>query len=172
MTEARAILASPLGPLELCGTDAGLHRAQFLDPDPAALPVPPTPPAQVAGCLREAHAQVRAYFGRELREFTLLTAVTTGTVFQRHVWAALPGVAYGRTASYLALAQLLGNPGAVRAVGAANGQNPLGIIWPCHRIIGAGGQLTGYAGGLARKRWLLDFEQLGLFPPVWLAGNQ
>ncbi|MBT9392009.1 methylated-DNA--[protein]-cysteine S-methyltransferase [Hymenobacter sp. NST-14] len=142
--------------LALRGTEAGLCAVQFQPADAAS---PATPPAQVAGCLREAYRQLQAYFGRELREFTVATHVTAGTEFQRQVWAALPGVGYGTTASYLDLARQLGNAGAVRAVGAANGQNPLAIIWPCHRIIGAGGQLTGYAGGLPRKKWLLELEQ-------------
>lgn len=160
MTDARAILATPLGPLELQGTEAGLRAAGFVHPLPdTAHPLAETPTQQVPECLREAHAQLRAYFGRELQHFTLATDVVAGTGFQQLVWAALPAVGYGRTASYLEVARQLGNPGAVRAVGAANGQNPLTIIWPCHRIIGTAGQLTGYAGGLARKRWLLEFER-------------
>jgi methylated-DNA-[protein]-cysteine S-methyltransferase len=127
-----------------------------LDDNPA--PTETLPPA-VPTCLREAYHQLRAYFGRELRDFALTYAVIHGTDFQRRVWATLPSVGFGRTASYLDLARLLGNPAAVRAVGAANGQNPLAIVWPCHRIIGAGGQLTGYAGGLPRKKWLLEFER-------------
>ncbi|SHL39548.1 methylated-DNA--[protein]-cysteine S-methyltransferase [Hymenobacter psychrotolerans] len=154
MTEAVAFLASPLGPLRLRGTDAGLCAVEFLNEEAAE-----TPSALVPASLREAHRQLRAYFGRELRDFTLTYDVQQGTDFQRRVWTALPGVGFGRTASYLDLARQLGNPAAVRAVGAANGQNPLAIVWPCHRIIGAGGQLTGYAGGLPRKKWLLEFEQ-------------
>jgi methylated-DNA-[protein]-cysteine S-methyltransferase len=121
----------------------------------------------VPECLREAHQQVAAYFNRELRDFQLTYEVTQGTEFQRRVWAALLGVGFGRTTSYLDLARQLGNPGAVRAVGAANGQNPLGLVWPCHRIIGAGGQLTGYAGGLWRKKWLLEFEQPTAQTSLW-----
>ncbi|RSK50833.1 methylated-DNA--[protein]-cysteine S-methyltransferase [Hymenobacter rigui] len=160
MSEATAVLPSPLGALELRGTDAGLRSVQFMqEPRVAGLHSSGTPQTQVADCLREAWLQLQAYFGRELQEFSLPTDIITGTGFQQLVWAALPLVAYGRTASYLDIARQLGSPGAVRAVGAANGQNPLAIIWPCHRIIGANGQLTGYAGGLSRKRWLLDFER-------------
>ncbi|MFD2785748.1 methylated-DNA--[protein]-cysteine S-methyltransferase [Hymenobacter rubripertinctus] len=160
MSDASAYLPSVLGLLELRGTEAGLHSVRFLPAaDPDCGSVPATVPAQVAGCLRESYRQLQAYFGRELREFSVATHVTAGTDFQRQVWAALPAVGYGTTASYLELARQLGNPGAVRAVGAANGHNPLAIIWPCHRIIGAGGQLTGYAGGLARKKWLLELER-------------
>ena len=151
---AHTYLTSPLGTVNLRGTNAGLTAVQFLDQTQ-----PETPPSAVPECLREAHRQLRAYFSRELRDFTLIYDVAQGTEFQRRVWAALPGVGFGRTASYLDLARRMGAPGAVRAVGAANGQNPLGLVWPCHRIIGANGQLTGYAGGLWRKKWLLDFEQ-------------
>ena len=152
---AFAILASPLGPMALTGSELGLSNLCFLD-DAA---VPTTPLAAAPACLREAYRQLHAYFGRELRAFDLLCAPTSGTAFQRQVWTALIGVGYGRTASYLDVARLLHNPKAIRAVGAANGQNPLAIVWPCHRIIGADGSLTGYAGGLHRKKWLLEFEQ-------------
>jgi len=152
---ATAYLYSPLGMLALTGSEAGLHAVRFLDHYAPA----PTAPAAVPGCLQAAYEQLRAYFGRELREFRLPCAPPTGTVFQRQVWAALPGIGHGRTASYLDLARLLDNPKSVRAVGAANGQNPLPIVWPCHRVVGADGSLTGYAGGLLRKRWLLAFEQ-------------
>ena len=154
-----AYLYSPLGLVELRGSEAGLHAVRFLDKSADNAAVAPTPVAALPGCLVEAYRQVQAYFRRELREFTVVCAPETGTAFQRQVWAALPGVAYGRTASYLDLARQLANHRAVRAVGAANGKNPLALVWPCHRIIGADGSLTGYAGGLLRKRWLLDFEQ-------------
>lgn len=153
---ALAHLYSPIGMLELRGSEAGLHAVRFLDKGDA---VAPTAPAALATCLREAHRQLHAYFGRELRDFSVPCAPEVGTAFQRQVWAALPGVSYGRTASYLDLARQLQNDKAVRAIGAANGQNPLALVWPCHRIIGADGSLTGYAGGLLRKRWLLAFEQ-------------
>lgn len=151
---ATAILLTPLGPLVLTGSDAGLCAVTFLDESAAA-----TAPAAVPECLRAAHQQLRAYFGRELRVFDLTYATTFGTDFQRQVWAALLGIGYGRTASYLDVARGLNNPKAVRAVGAANGQNPLALVWPCHRIIGSDGSLTGYAGGMTRKKWLLEFEQ-------------
>ena len=152
---AVATLATPLGPLALTGSDVGLSAVTFLDDATVAA----TPPAAVPACLREAHRQLTAYFGRELREFNLTYTPTFGTDFQRQVWQALLGIGYGRTASYLDVAKLLHNPKSVRAVGAANGQNPLAIVWPCHRIIGADGSLTGYAGGMHRKKWLLEFEQ-------------
>jgi methylated-DNA-[protein]-cysteine S-methyltransferase len=153
--QALAYLYSPLGMLALSGSDAGLHTVRFLDHEAAA----PTAPAEVATCLQEPVRQLSAYFGGELREFNLTCVPTTGTAFQRQVWAALASIAHGRTASYLDIARLLNNPLSVRAVGAANGQNPLAIVWPCHRVVGADGSLTGYAGGLVRKQWLLDFER-------------
>jgi methylated-DNA-[protein]-cysteine S-methyltransferase len=153
--EALAHLYSPIGMLALRGSDTGLHAVQFLDRD---VP-PPTAPADVPACLQEPVRQLSAYFNRELRDFDLVCAPLVGTEFQRQVWAALVGIGHGRTASYLDVAKLLNNPKSVRAVGAANGQNPLAIVWPCHRVIGASGALTGYAGGLVRKQWLLAFEQ-------------
>jgi methylated-DNA-[protein]-cysteine S-methyltransferase len=154
-TLAYAYLYTPLGMLSLSGSDAGLHAVRFLDREASA----PTAPAALATCLQEPYYQLKAYFGGELREFNLTCAPLVGTEFQRQVWAALADVAHGRTASYLDIAKRLNNPKSVRAVGAANGQNPLTIVWPCHRIIGANGALTGYAGGLVRKQWLLAFEQ-------------
>jgi len=157
-----ATLLTPLGPLALTGSEAGLSAVSFLDEAAAA-----TTAAAVPVCLREAHQQLRAWFGRELREFNLTYAPPSGTDFQRQVWQALLGIGYGRTTSYLDVAKVLNNPKSVRAVGAANGQNPLAIVWPCHRVIGADGSLTGYAGGMHRKKWLLAFEQptrqVGLF---------
>ena len=155
MTSAAAILPSPLGPLALTGSDAGLSAVTFLDD----ATTPATALAAVPECLRAAHEQLQAYFGQELRAFNLTYAPAVGTDFQRQVWTALLGINYGRTASYLDVAKLLNNPKSVRAVGAANGQNPLAIVWPCHRVIGADGSLTGYAGGMHRKKWLLEFEQ-------------
>ena len=151
---ASATLITPLGPLALTGSEAGLCAVTFLNEAVAA-----STAAAVPECLRPAHEQLRAYFGRELRNFDLTYAPAFGTEFQRQVWLALTGIGYGRTASYLDVAKLLNNPKSVRAVGAANGQNPLAIVWPCHRIIGADGSLTGYAGGMHRKKWLLEFEQ-------------
>jgi len=151
---AVAYLASPVGLLELRGTEVGLSAVLFREEGEGSV----TPLEMLPACLREAERQLCAYFGRELRTFNLAYDLHQGTEFQRRVWATLPAIGYGRTASYLDLARQLGDPKAVRAVGAANGQNPMAIVWPCHRIIGASGQLTGYAGGLARKKWLLTFE--------------
>jgi methylated-DNA-[protein]-cysteine S-methyltransferase len=105
----------------------------------------------------EATEQLRAYLAGELKEFSLELRLT-GTPFQCSVWEQLRLIPYGETRSYGELADALGNPGASRAVGLANGKNPIGIIVPCHRVVGANGGLTGYGGGLDRKKRLLDFE--------------
>jgi methylated-DNA-[protein]-cysteine S-methyltransferase len=106
----------------------------------------------------KARQALEAYFGGALTAIDKLRVQTGGTDFQRGVWAALREIPAGQVTSYGRLAERLGRPKAVRAVGLANGANPVGIIVPCHRVIGAGGALTGYGGGLARKRWLLDHE--------------
>ena len=100
-----------------------------------------------------------SYFDGDLTALKTVATATGGTDFQRRVWAALRAIPAGSTLTYGALAKALGNPAASRAVGLANGANPIGIIVPCHRVIGANGKLTGYGGGLDRKRWLLDHEQ-------------
>ncbi len=106
---------------------------------------------------RTAIEQLDAYFSGELRNFDLSLA-PHGTEFQRTVWRALLDIPFGRTETYGALARRIGSPRAPRAVGLANGHNPIGIIVPCHRVIGADGSLTGYGGGIERKRWLLAHE--------------
>jgi methylated-DNA-[protein]-cysteine S-methyltransferase len=112
-------------------------------------------PGRAPDALRNA---VAAYFSGDLTALDAVTLGTRGTDFQREVWAALRTIPAGETWSYGRLAQAIGRPKAVRAAGLANGQNPVAIIVPCHRVIGANGTLTGYAGGLERKRWLLAHE--------------
>ena len=113
--------------------------------------------------LVEARRQLTAYFARELKEFDL-PLDPGGTAFQQRVWQQLQLIGYGETASYGEIAARLGmNRGASRAVGAANGRNPIGIVIPCHRVVGAAGSMSGYAGGVERKRLLLDLEQSALF---------
>lgn len=115
-------------------------------------------PATPNALSRETRQQLAAYFAGKLTRFDLpLNA--TGTAFQQQVWAALCDIPYGETRSYGQLANAINKPKAVRAVGAANGRNPISIIVPCHRVIGANGTLTGYAGGLSRKAWLLELEK-------------
>jgi methylated-DNA-[protein]-cysteine S-methyltransferase len=117
--------------------------------------------------LRQAAEQLRAYFAGELQVFKL-TLDMQGTGFQKRVWDALLHIPYGETRSYSFVANHIGAPKAVRAVGAANGRNPIPIVVPCHRVIGAGGSLVGYGGGLPLKRFLLDLEarHSNLFQPV------
>ncbi len=102
--------------------------------------------------------RIDAYFSGDLAQLDAIECATGGTDFQRRVWAALREIPVGQTTSYGALAARIGSPRAVRAVGLANGANPIGVVVPCHRVIGANGHLTGYGGGLDRKRWLLRHE--------------
>jgi len=106
-------------------------------------------------------AALRAYFAGDLAAIDGLPVVTGGTEFQRAVWRALRDIPCGETRSYGELARRIGNPTAVRAVGLANGANPIGVVVPCHRVIGSNGSLTGYGGGIERKRWLLAHERRG-----------
>lgn len=142
-------LDTPVGPVWVAVDEAGAVTAvQFGTPD---VPVPPSPASEAAV------GQVREYFAGERTEFDLPLAAV-GTQFQRRVWAALREIPFGVTWSYGQLALHIGQPTASRAVGLANGRNPIAIVVPCHRVIGASGTLTGYAGGIERKRWLLDHE--------------
>jgi methylated-DNA-[protein]-cysteine S-methyltransferase len=104
-------------------------------------------------------AALEAYFAGDLAAIDTLPVATGGTAFQRSVWEALRGIPCGRTLSYAALARRIGRERAVRAVGLANGANPIGIVVPCHRVVGSDGSLTGYGGGIERKRWLLAHER-------------
>jgi methylated-DNA-[protein]-cysteine S-methyltransferase len=117
----------------------------------------PTGASEDSDAFAEVRAQLSAYFEGKRRSFDLALA-PRGTEFQRRVWRALAAIPYGTTTTYAALARSIGSPNAVRAVGAANGKNPLSIVVPCHRVIGKDGTLTGYAGGLSRKQRLLELE--------------
>lgn len=118
-------------------------------------------PGPVPGSIRE---PLEAYFAGVLDSIDSIPVATGGTPFQREVWAALRRIPAGDTATYGEQARRIGRPAAVRAVGLANGANPVGLVVPCHRVIGANAALTGYGGGLARKRWLLEHEGVRLFP--------
>jgi methylated-DNA-[protein]-cysteine S-methyltransferase len=146
---------SPIGALLIAGTEAGLRSIDFLANAPDRAPDPAWRRDDQA--LADAVGQLRAYFAGELRQFNLPLAAT-GTTFQRAVWDALVSIPYGVTISYGELARMIGNPDAVRAVGAANGRNPLPIVVPCHRVIGGDGTLVGYAGGMRIKETLLALE--------------
>jgi methylated-DNA-[protein]-cysteine S-methyltransferase len=146
---------SPLGRLLLVGTADRLHRIGFPRGRRSRRPEPGWKAAEAP--FRDAIRQLRAYFSGRSRTFDLPVTLV-GTPFQRSVWRALRRVPYNRTISYGELARRVGRPGAARAVGAATGRNPLPIVIPCHRVIGADGKLTGFGGGLPAKRTLLDLE--------------
>lgn len=146
---------SPLGELLLLGDDRALIGLYM---DPTHRPPLPAECRANARPFRHVNEQLKAYFAGRLREFDVPLA-SAGSPFQRRVWQALRQIPFGVTESYGALARRVGNAKASRAVGMANGRNPLSIIVPCHRVIGADGSLTGYGGGLERKRWLLEHEQ-------------
>lgn len=148
---------SPVGPLLVAAADDGLHAIEF---HVSRHPVARGEDDWVEGdhpLLRLAAAQLREYFAGTRRTFDLPLA-PDGTAFQRRVWQALATIPYGQTVSYAELASRVGKPSASRAVGAANGRNPLPIVLPCHRVIGADGSLTGFGGGLPTKRFLLELE--------------
>jgi methylated-DNA-[protein]-cysteine S-methyltransferase len=155
-----AVIDSPIGPLTLVADDgklSGLYmEVRGHEPDPAALGHLGTLADDAV--LGAAASQLGAYFGGERKEFDLPLSMA-GTGFQRTVWTALCDIPYGETISYGELARRIGQPSASRAVGLANGRNPVSIIVPCHRVVGANGSLTGYGGGLDRKRHLLALEQ-------------
>ncbi|MFF4019070.1 methylated-DNA--[protein]-cysteine S-methyltransferase [Streptomyces sp. NPDC001843] len=151
------VIDSPYGPLTLVADEDGVLCGLYMTDQRHR------PPEETFGDrddtpFAEAQDQLAAYFAGELKEFTLELRLD-GTAFQRSVWDQLRRIPYGETRSYGELAAALGNPAASRAVGLANGRNPVGIIVPCHRVIGSGGSLTGYGGGLDRKQRLLDFER-------------
>ena len=146
---------SPLGELLLVGDGAALVGVYMQE---GRRPAVARGSAKSDALLGEARSQLGEYFAGERVEFDLPLA-PTGTEFQRRVWHALEEIPYGETISYGELARRIGRPTASRAVGMANGRNPISIVVPCHRVIGAGGTLTGYAGGVERKRFLLDLER-------------
>lgn len=152
MTTYTTTIDSPVGPLLLTSDGTSLTRLLFdAEPDP----VWSTEPCEV---LDRAVTQLREYFAGERTDFDL-PLDPAGTPFQKATWMALRDIPYAQTINYGQLAGRVGNPNASRAVGLANGRNPISIVVPCHRVIGANGSLTGYGGGLDRKRLLLDLER-------------
>jgi methylated-DNA-[protein]-cysteine S-methyltransferase len=156
-------MESPVGKLTLAGKDGRLMHLRMVDQtyepshvgweaDDAAFP--------------DAVEQLEAYFAGNLTEFDLRLTLA-GTAFQRRVWEALLTIPYGETRSYGEIARQIGSPGGFRAVGLANGHNPIGIIVPCHRVIGSNGSLTGYGGGIDRKKALLELEKGRIAPALF-----
>jgi len=149
-----AYYESPIGFLRLTASEEGVSRIEFTDLTSA-------PHSNVPPCLRACFQQLDDYFKHKRTSFHLkLNPV--GTKFQEAVWRELATIPYGKTTSYLALAKSLGNEKAIRAVGAANGRNPIPIVIPCHRVIGSDGSLIGFGGGIWRKEFLLKHENVFL----------
>ena len=160
MTETAGVsyirMESPIGPLMLVADNTGLRRIGFVN---ERNPVRSDPQwRESVERLGEAVRQLRAYFAGELQAFDLPLA-PQGTPFQLAVWSELQKIPYGSTCSYIDIARSLGKPGAARAVGMANHENPIAIVIPCHRVVGSDGSLTGYAGGLHIKQQLLGIEK-------------
>lgn len=152
----RTILASPIGPLDLTVVDGAVARLAFVDGpgEPAAERSEPLEAGTAAVV-----AALEAYFAGRIDALDRIPVASVGTPFQRSVWEALRRIRPGTTVSYAQLATAVDRPSAVRAVGQANGRNPVAVIVPCHRVVRHDGTIGGYAGGLDRKRWLLDHER-------------
>ncbi len=158
MPLASTTFDSPVGMLTLVASDVGLVAVLWENDDPLRVTFGPLTPNDAHPILAEAARQLRGYFTGERTAFDLPLDMR-GTDFQQSVWAALLAIPYGETRSYGAIARAIGRPDASRAVGAANGRNPLSIVAPCHRVVGASGHLTGFAGGLEAKATLLALER-------------
>jgi methylated-DNA-[protein]-cysteine S-methyltransferase len=151
MITYKAYYKSPLGPVEISGMQDCILSVDFVEdmlPQDADLPF----------CLKTCLKQIDEYFSGKRKEF-LLKLDPQGTLFQRRVWQQLEKIPFGAVVSYREIASIIGKPKACRAVGSANGKNPIAIIIPCHRVIGSDGSLTGYGGGLWRKEWLIEHEK-------------
>ncbi|NDU75287.1 methylated-DNA--[protein]-cysteine S-methyltransferase [Actinomadura sp. DSM 109109] len=159
METTHVVIESPVGTLTLVATDGALSGL-YMDmqrhrPPEETFGAPGDPQDEPFATAAD---QLSAYFAGELTQFTLPLRLH-GTPFQKRVWTALQDIPYGETVTYGELAAEIGSPSASRAVGLANGRNPVGVVVPCHRVVGSTGSLTGYGGGLDRKRYLLDFER-------------
>ncbi|CAL1517501.1 methylated-DNA--[protein]-cysteine S-methyltransferase [Chitinophaga sp. MM2321] len=155
MEVAHLRIDTPLGPLLISGTDEFIQAVSFTDEPATDFPLPPR-------LLLECAQQLHEYFSGERKVFEV-PLYQPGTAFQQSVWQQLTAIPFGHTISYQQLAHRIHNPRSIRAVGTTNGKNCIAIIVPCHRVIGSNGTLTGYAGGLWRKRWLLEHERTDLF---------
>lgn len=158
MSYSYKTIASPVGELTLIASDKGLAAILWEDDDPKRVRLGPLVQAPENPFLVETERQLGAYFAGKLTAFTVPLDFN-GTDFQKSVWTALLDIPFGETRSYAQIARQLGRPTAYRAVGAANGKNPISIIAPCHRVIGSTGKLTGFAGGMEAKKYLLELER-------------
>lgn len=152
------VIRSPVGALALVASGRGLAAILWENDDPRRVPLGKIEDGDGHPVLLQTEQQLREYFAGQRKEFTLPLDLR-GTQFQQRVWSALLTIPFGETRSYAQIAEQIGCPAAVRAVGAANGRNPISIIAPCHRVIGSNGKLTGFAGGLAVKAQLLSLER-------------
>lgn len=150
-------MPSPVGVLTLVASDSGLRAILWENESTRRVPLPPLTDNPDHPILLETERQLTSYFSGELTRFSLPLDFH-GTDFQKKVWHALTTIPFGETRSYSEIARQIGHPAAIRAVGAANGKNPISIVAPCHRVIGANGKLTGFAGGLEAKALLLGIE--------------
>lgn len=160
-TALQRVIDTPLGHLRLLASARGLAGVWFVEGQrhaPDAQEVATWPQAYNHSVLNAAADQLIRYFEGRLTAFSLPLDLSSGTLFQREVWQALNEIPHGQTRSYRCLAERIGRPQAMRAVGAAVGRNPLSMVVPCHRVLGSDGSLTGYAGGLDRKQALLQLE--------------
>ncbi|MDJ0022117.1 MULTISPECIES: methylated-DNA--[protein]-cysteine S-methyltransferase [Pantoea] len=153
-------IVTPVGELTLIASDKGLAAVLWENEGSQRVPLTPLSRNESHPVLCEAERQLQEYFAGTRQRFTL-SYDPSGTPFQQKVWAALLTIPFGETRSYRQIAEQIGHPKAVRAVGAANGKNPLSIMAPCHRVIGSNGKLTGFAGGLPVKAFLLELERAG-----------
>jgi len=158
MSYAFKVIPSPVGKLKLIASDKGLVAILWENDNPKRVRVGVLIENPDHPILLETERQLQEYFGGRRKSFSLKLDLK-GTKFQNDVWQALLGIPFGETRSYGQLARQLGNPRATRAVGAANGRNPISIVVPCHRVIGSSGKLTGFAGGLETKAHLLELER-------------
>jgi methylated-DNA-[protein]-cysteine S-methyltransferase len=158
---SKGYYGSPVGVLEITTNEEGVVSLYFVDKMQK--------PSGKVEIVKECIAQLEEYFAGKRRIFTLPLSMQ-GSDFQKKVWKELTHIPFGKTVSYLYVAMELGDKNSTRAVGSANGQNPVSIIVPCHRVIGTSGKLVGYGGGLDKKRWLLEFERSLVMPDLF-SGN-
>jgi methylated-DNA-[protein]-cysteine S-methyltransferase len=153
-----SVIESPIGDLTLAIDETGLCRVQFGGSDR---------PIDTDPLLTDTAEQLKAYFAGELQEFTVPLSVRGGSSFERAVWTQLGLIPYGEMQTYGEVAKLVGDPGAARAVGVACNRNPLPIVVPCHRVVGAGGKMVGFGGGIPTKRHLLELEARVSIETLW-----
>ena len=159
MEKFYTIMPSPVGFLKLVATDKGLEAVLWEDDDPGRVRLGAMTKSAEHPVLKQAVQEMREYFAGKRKSFDV-DVDFVGTDFQKAVWRALLSIPFGETRSYAQVARAVGKPNAVRAVGGAIGRNPLSVVAPCHRVIGSDGSLTGFAGGMATKQYLLTHEQL------------